>query len=297
MARGKRLNDSRVDPSKNPRMKRLALLLLALSALQACGFTQSATPAASPAPPEPTTAETSLPPSSPSSKVAEDEWKARREATLNAKWNVCVDVQMVMTEEAKALELIPDLQSDDERKVESAWAKLQEMIKAKEATLLGWPMVRAVDGDRAVSETILEKRYPTEFEPPQEPQTFGPPSAPPHLDPNKPVVENGLPTAFETRNIGVTLEVEAHVLGDGKRIHLDLVPQRVELLEMGKNESVLTKRNVIVQVRQPLFSTTKTTENVTLKNGQRLLIGVHKLAKPAGQIEFHIVHAVAAEAE
>jgi hypothetical protein len=226
-----------------------------------------------------------------------DDWKARAEAAIHSKWNICVDVQMVAMEEAKALDLIPDLQSEDRTKVEGAWAKIQAMIKAKEAILMGWPMVRSVDGMRSVSESIVEQRYPTEFEP-QLPLVSGNAAPPPPGAPaEKPVMKNAIPTAFETRNVGVMLEVVATVLDEGRRVHLEIEPQRVELLEMEKNESVLANGKIIMDTPQPLFGRIEETQSLTLANGQRQLIGVHALAKPANYIELHLVRAVVTKSE
>ncbi|MEI9894581.1 MAG: hypothetical protein WDN28_12025 [Chthoniobacter sp.] len=79
---------------------------------------------------------------------------------IHSKWNICVDVQMVAVEEASALELIPEFQSDDQKVVDAAWMRLQGMIRAGEAKLLAWPMVRMVNADRVETQSILEQRYP-----------------------------------------------------------------------------------------------------------------------------------------
>ncbi|MEP6670885.1 MAG: hypothetical protein ABJF10_17130 [Chthoniobacter sp.] len=268
----------------------LTLLLFVAGALSAGSFGQDAS-----APVAPVTATLLVP--GPASGPFEDDWKVRREAAIHSKWNIGVDLQMVRLEEAKALELIPDLQSDDQVKVAAAWDKLQVMIKAKEAVLLAWPMVRMIDGGRAVSESINEKRYPTEFEPPLSPKTAPESAASPSAPADKPTVVDAIPTEFETRNIGATLEVQATVLGEGKRVHLDVVSQRVELLEMEKNESLIAKGKIIVRSPQPLFASSKTTESLTVVSGQRQLIAIHKLTKPAGFIELHFVRAVVTSAE
>lgn len=256
-------------------MKALIAMLIATSALLEHSIAQTAPDAPTPpAPPE-----------------AGDTYRANREAAKHAKWTVHVDVQMISLEQERALALLPELQSGDQKKFGAAWMKLQAMIKAKEAMLVGWPMVALMDGGRAVSETIVEKKYPTEFDPPQEPQNSGAPQTAEAA--SKPLVESAVPLAFEVRNLGVTLEVQASVLDNGTRINLDLVPQRVELLEMEMNESVRSKANVIVQVRQPLIATVKSNVSLTVRNGVRELLAVHKLTKPENHLELHFIHATA----
>ena len=70
----------------------------------------------------------------------------------------------------KCLALLPDLR--DPNKIDAAVTKILASIARKEAILTGYPLVQAVDGKRGTSETSLEKRYPTEYTPPQIPQTF-----------------------------------------------------------------------------------------------------------------------------
>src|SRR5678815_1788136 len=79
---------------------------------------------------------------------------------------------------------------------------IRALNQKKGVDLLSAPRVTTKSGQRAVIEIIREFRYPTEFDPPQIPQTFngtGGGSFP---------VTPTTPTAFETRNTGVTLEVE-----------------------------------------------------------------------------------------
>lgn len=302
------LNDNREPASKDATMKTVASLLLVLSVWQTCGFAQAvvqSNPLAAPV--------LASPPTAPAPDDAREREEAKRQAIIHSKWNIGVDLQMVAVEEAKALDLIPELQSGDQAKVEAAWNQLQSMIKAKQALLLGWPMVRVLDGNRSVSESIVEQRYPTEFQPPL-PASVPPPTsaaaatpapAPPHPAPlvdakpgdEKPTLKNIVPVAFETRNLGATFEVEANVLDEGRRVHLDLVPQRVELLAMEKNESVMDQGKTTVQALQPLFGTAKTVTSLTVHNAERQLVGVHKLSKPAGYIELHLVRAVVTKAE
>lgn len=212
---------------------------------------------------------------------------AEHQARLQkAKWNVRVDVQMVAMPEANALLLLPDLRADDDQKVAAAVAQIQEMIKRQEARLIAWPMVVGLDGERVVSETIVEEKYPTEFNPPLVPQSPGGPG--PHVEKLSPI-----PTAFEVRNAGVTLEAETRVLADGKMIFLNLVPQRVALLRFETHSTGKTKDGGTITVDQPIFGTEKTNAALTLRNGQHLLLSVHKLEDPAGYVEFFILRAVA----
>ncbi len=88
---------------------------------------------------------------------------------------------------------------------------VNELQKTKGVDLLSAPRVTTKSGQRAVIEIIREFRYPTEWKPDEEKKG------------------TWLPTVFETRNVGVTLEVEP-TLGEGKVLDLLLTPQVVEHL-------------------------------------------------------------------
>ena len=213
---------------------------------------------------------------------------------LKARWNVRVDVQMVALPEDRALQLLPELQSDQEAHVESAFAQIQDMIKKKEATLLAWPSLVTLDGERGVSEATVEKKYPTDFDPPTVPQNAG------ASVPTTPAPQSAslVPNAWEVRNCGETIEITPKVLEDGKRILLnEFVPQRVELLRFETYDTGKTKDGSATQVVQPEFATQKFSGSLIVHSGRRVLLSVHKLTVPAGQIEFFILKAVASPTE
>jgi general secretion pathway protein D len=166
---------------------------------------------------------------------------------------------------------------------------IRALNQKKGIDLLSAPRVTTKSGQRAVIEIVREFRYPTQFEPPQIPQTFG--------SGNNPNVALGsatggtfpvtptTPTGFETRNTGVTLEVEPVVGPDGITIDLNLVPQVVEfegfinygspirtssVNALGLAQTVELTPNVI---NQPVFSTRKVTTSVSVWDGQTVVLG------------------------
>ncbi len=165
---------------------------------------------------------------------------------------------------------------------------IRALDQKKGVDLLSSPRVTTRSGQRAVIEIIREFPYPTAFEPPQIPQTFGATS-------DGQVISGGgsgafpvtptTPTAFETRNTGVTLEVEPVVGPDGYTIDLNLVPQVVEFEGfinygspiqtsvtniLGFGTPVVLTENVI---NQPVFSTRKVTTSVSIWDGQTVVLG------------------------
>src|SRR6202000_2671191 len=94
------------------------------------------------------------------------------------------------------------------------------------------------------------------------------------------------PSAFETRNTGVTLEVEPVVGPDGYTIDLNLVPQVVEFEGFINYGSPITStvtnpitgvssQNVITPnvINQPIFSTRKVTTSVSVFDGSTVVLG------------------------
>jgi len=172
---------------------------------------------------------------------------------------------------------------------------VRALNQKKGIDLLSAPKVTTKSGQRAVIEIVREFRYPTTFTAPQVPAISsstgttvigGVPAAIPV------VVTPTTPQSFETRNTGVTLEVEPVVGPDGVTIDLNLVPQVVEfegfinygspIFAVGVNNvggsmgistsaPVLLTNNVI---NQPVFSTRKVTTNVSVWDGQTVVLGV-----------------------
>jgi general secretion pathway protein D len=168
---------------------------------------------------------------------------------------------------------------------------IQAMNQKKGIDLLSAPRVTTKSGQRATIEVIREFRYPTEFQPPQIPTTVGGGNSSGGLGSTSiaiiPITPT-TPTGFETRNTGVTLEVEPQVGPDGYTIDLNLVPQVVEFegfINYGSpintiNPGVfsgITGASTITltenTINQPIFSTRKVTTSVTVWDGQTVVLG------------------------
>jgi hypothetical protein len=205
-------------------------------------------------------------------------------------WTVRVEVLMIAMPQAMFLKQLPDLHNP--ARIDSAVDQLLAATQRKEAILTGYPMVNMVEGDRSVTEMILEKRFPTDLEPPKVPQnaTAGTTVAPHSLLVDSDIA---LSASFETRNTGVTLEVEAEVQSGGESIMVNVVPQRVELLGFDAYDAARNAAGNTMKIGQPQFLVSKTTTRVSVKNGQRTLIAVNPLPKPEDYVEVFVLQAVA----
>jgi general secretion pathway protein D len=162
---------------------------------------------------------------------------------------------------------------------------IRALNQKKGVDLLSAPKVTTKSGQRAIIEIVREFRYPTTFTPPQVPSITGGVGGTGTVSIE--VVTPTTPQTFETRNTGVTLEVEPVVGPDGTTIDLNLVPQVVEfegfinygspifgvnpnLISGSTVPQVLLTENVI---NQPVFSTRKVTTNVSVWDGQTVVLG------------------------
>ncbi len=165
---------------------------------------------------------------------------------------------------------------------------VRALNQKKGVDLLSAPRVTTKSGQRAVIEIVREFRYPTQFDPPKIPDRTD------SQDTTNPITGAGVgsfpvtpttPTGFETRNTGVTLEVEPVVGPDGVTIDLNLVPQVVEfegfinygspiqsvaINALGIASSFVLTPNVI---NQPIFNSRKVTTSVSVWDGQTVVLG------------------------
>lgn len=152
------------------------------------------------------------------------------------------------------------------------------------------PSVIARSGERATIEIIREFIYPTEYEPPEIPNSVGVgndgqgnaefgggaifPVTPAH------------PTAFETRNTGITLEVEPTVGPDKRYIDLSLKPEMVEFqgfINYGSpvtspltdgSGNLVTRNITDNRILMPVFKTLRLQNStLTIQDGATIVLG------------------------
>lgn len=223
---------------------------------------------------------------------------------------VTFDLLVVDLPQESAVALVPELR--DHRHAAKAVQRLMKMIAEKKATLIGWPIITTKSGERASVEQINEFRYATQYDAPGRatvietyPDSDGTPGAPvvpvdpkdAPLESRKPAkittmdgTQEGIPTLFETRNLGVTLEIEPVLLPNPTLIEISLAPQHMRFLGMKKIEIEQKGSGKKTVVEQPQFATNKVTTSITVKDGDYTLLGVFKMPESPGQMELFILH-------
>ena len=144
---------------------------------------------------------------------------------------------------------------------------LRALNQKKGIDVLSAPSVTTKSGATAKIEVVREFRYPSQYEPPEIPQTTGSGTQP---------ITPATPTSFEMKPIGVTLEVEPTVGADNYTIDLRLEPEVSEFegfINYGSpifNQGVLVTENVI---NYPVFSERKVATSVSIYDGQTVVLG------------------------
>lgn len=161
---------------------------------------------------------------------------------------------------------------------------IRALSQKKGVDLMSAPSVTTRSGQRATIEVIREFIYPTEFDPPQIPQTVGATTGAAGGSSAVPVTPT-TPTAFEMRPVGVRMEVDPVIGPDGYTIDLNLAPEVTEFEgfinygspinssstdALGNPVTVELTPNII---NQPVFSTRKVTTAVTVWDGQTVAMG------------------------
>jgi hypothetical protein len=197
--------------------------------------------------------------------------------------SIQVDVQMVSISFGDAAQLAPAFQ--ERKTAAAAWARLQEMIAQGQAKLLAWPRVWMQSGGKSLSEGNLEYRYPTEFRPPDVATVF---ARGPIISPTWGA---NTPTAFENKNLGSTLEVEAKVEPGGEVISIDLKSQWARLASTREWLAQSSPLGIAGVIQQPDFQESKITARFRVRRGQPVLAGIFVVPEPEPHVELHILHA------
>jgi general secretion pathway protein D len=164
---------------------------------------------------------------------------------------------------------------------------LRALSQMKGSDLLSEAHVVVKPGQIAKIEQVREFIYPTEYDPPEIPNSFG---VVPEgnligisgVSPDFPVTP-ATPTAFETRKIGKTLELEPTVSSDNKTVSVNVLMDFTEFsgfinygtpilnpnFRVNGQPSVVTPNEILM----PVFDSIKETTNVSVWDGQTIAIG------------------------
>ncbi len=168
---------------------------------------------------------------------------------------------------------------------------IRALSQKKGVDLMSAPSVTSKSGQEALVEVVREFIYPTEFDPPQIPQTVGASQGTTSLlgtstgtSGSFPVTPT-TPTAFEMRPVGVRMTVLPTVGGDGYTIDLELAPEVTEFegfinygspINTSGSDALGNPTTVVLtenKIEQPVFSSRKLKTSVTVFDGATVALG------------------------
>ncbi len=172
---------------------------------------------------------------------------------------------------------------------------MRGLAQKKGADIMTAPSITARPGQKATIEIIREFIYPTEYEPPELPNQVGG-----NFGGGGGLLGGGLgggggaggfpvtpatPTAFETRNTGVTLEIEPNVGANDFVIDLRFAPEIVEFegfvnfgspITAPANDALGNPVQVGItenRIEMPVFSSRRVSTGITIYDGHTVAIG------------------------
>jgi general secretion pathway protein D len=166
---------------------------------------------------------------------------------------------------------------------------MRGLAQKKGTDLMTAPSITAKSGQKATIEVIREFIYPTEYEPPELPQggggiNLGGGGGGPGGGGGN-IATPATPTAFETKNLGVTLEIEPTIGANDFVIDLRFIPEIVEfegfinygspILSTGTDllgnpvSSVITEN----RIEMPVFSKRSVNTSLTIYDGYTVAVG------------------------
>ncbi|MDB6152935.1 MAG: hypothetical protein JWL90_1388 [Chthoniobacteraceae bacterium] len=207
-------------------------------------------------------------------------------------WNIVGECQMIVLGQKAALKLIPGL--NDPAKIEGAYSQLEAMIEKDEAQLAAYLLVKTFESEKAETEETEEIRFPVNFEVTRLPTELGKLSPEQLLEVIKALPRALLaPTQFEMRKVGVMFELAAAVRANGSWLSVEVAAKHVRLPQVLKYDAGLLASGEHLEVEQPQFSVIASNSSMPVVNGQRILIGFHKLTEPAATYELFLLRVTA----
>jgi hypothetical protein len=165
------------------------------------------------------------------------------------------------------------------------------MVQNGTATMIADLITKGALNTKLVSQTGEEMRYATEFEPPQLPADVPATNAAeilkawPHV--------GSTPTAFEMRNLGQMFTAEVIQDDESGLLHVNVTPQHVRFLRWNKIDGGRFSNGERLTIDQPIFHTMKSEGNFPLRNGEWILLSMHRVPDAeAPSFELFLLHVV-----
>lgn len=166
---------------------------------------------------------------------------------------------------------------------------MRGLAQKKGTDVMTAPSVLARSGEKATIEVIREFIYPTEYEPPELPNSVGSGQGGAGIGGGQGAsifpVTPATPTAFETRNTGVTLEIEPVIGENNYTIDLRFAPELVEFegfinygspIQSPASDALGNPIQITItenRIEMPVFSVRRVTTALTIYDGYTVAVG------------------------
>ncbi|GAA5496957.1 hypothetical protein Rhal01_03145 [Rubritalea halochordaticola] len=160
------------------------------------------------------------------------------------------------------------------------YAAAMQLVKAGKAKVHDVNCVTMRSGEKATLESVREYIFPTEYELPELPSTIPPEKKFTVL----PDIRIKVPTAFETRNLGTTLEFEPTLGEDGMSVDLRIEP---EFIDPAGYATWLKYKDELGQadIKMPKFYTQRSRVGLTLMKGKFSLANTFSGKDDEGKVD------------
>lgn len=221
-------------------------------------------------------------------------------AKLSKTPNLTIDVQIVSLPTRVGIPLARSMMKEEE--MEGAYQRLQELLAAGTAQLIGWPLITTTPREnQSVIHATNEIPWPTEWNAPGTPISFrqDPDSHSPRLAP-PPHKDNGtiaaVPERFEMAEAGSILEVTPQISVEQAAVDLTVLVRSIGCL--GNVTTIIDRgpQRDAVSAEQPLLEQTTVNQTFTLRVGEHALLGIAKTSTPPNSIRLAVLSVTSPEA-
>lgn len=169
---------------------------------------------------------------------------------------------------------LTEILADQEKNGQRIHDKTMALSKSGQAKMLETCLVVCRSGQKACTESVREEIFPTEYEPPELPTYLPLTREERAVLPPKPLRHPSLrsATAFEPRNTGMSLEVEA-TTSSGGMLELRLAPEWVTPLRV-ENWMKHVDQWGEASVLMPTYEALRFSSSIHIKPGQFEMVGL-----------------------
>jgi hypothetical protein len=206
-----------------------------------------------------------------------------------ATWTIQIECRMVDLPQKAALPLIA--KSTNGTSGSEIWNEVERLLESDEAVLRAEIFMPISASGYSSSETVTEVSYPTDFD------SFPLPAQLPKEQVEEALkawpVKGSFPTSISMRKIGESLEIDEGVSSDGLWIDVKLHALHTHLVKWQTFDYGELPTGERLSVKQPYFEKELDDGEFRCKNGESLLLGVHKLAGQEKTFELCLIRVTA----